>query len=314
MPVRNGAATLARAAKRIHRQLLGGWGLETGTNDRGNPRSWQRRLADAMDRPHRFACKVSRTTLARVVGVCVISGIFCSCARLRSLPDETLTGPPESAAPLDLPGERLIEWRRFYFYEDASVLMQRSYTGVWEGGSAIRGDGLVLELDEGARLQDTTAHPQHHRFWLKIPADSAPGAVVPIRSADAARDDSWRWDSWWFGPMKLGEFSLVGMRGYDTLECRYQGRPLGSVRILERTADRIAIHLEADIPIRLPMARFVYQLRIDRDYILERKDPIEEMAQKLQRARPEAQTKWLKRLDAANRRLVLERLGRKPHD
>jgi hypothetical protein len=256
-----------------------------------------------------MSAKVIKRFLA---AICIIT-VFSSCAFRHTIPDELLTGESKSPPAFTYfggPQPQLREWEHFNFYDNSVVLMKQYYPGVWVGDYAIRGAGMAMLLDEGSRIEHTTAHPQYYKIWLVIPTNSAPGAIIPLRSADSTRRITHRGNTCNWGFMKPGELSLAGMQGYDIPECRYQGRQLGTIRVLERTTETVTIHLQVSIPVRLVMES--YTLKVDRKYVLQSKDPFEEITRLLSLAPPATQDKWLKLVDEENRHLILERLGRQP--
>lgn len=241
--------------------------------------------------------------------------LVCSCGHLSTVPDRSLTGevmPPTGYFHFGNSQPQLRTWKNFHYYEDASVIMDRSYTGRWCGDYAGHGCGLALRIDEGSRIVNTTAHPQYYMIWVMLPSHAVPGTVVPLRSADSTRPIIHRWDHSKFGCMKIGELSVGGMQGYDSPQCRYYGRPLGEVVILERTTDTLSVHIRATIPVWLGLTKQVYNLQVNRKYLLQRLDPINEMVECLRPAPIKLQDKLLKRMDPENRKLVSERLGSQP--
>lgn len=260
---------------------------------------WTGRLRRSL--PMLFRCAVAFSCLCLV-----------SCAHQTIIPDVMLSNEGDLKSGVsqeENSGSELRKWKEFYFYENASVVMENDCFKTWLGDYVGKGTDLAVFVNEGSKLINTTAHPQYYKIWVTLPANLSKGMVFPVRSADSRRTVIHKWDHNVYGSMKIGELSLDGMRGYDSPHCKFPGRQLGEVRILERTPDSLSINIRAVIPVSLFPSKEEYTLNIDRNYQLERRDPIQAMTDLLRAVPRKTQDGYLKHVDYDNRKLVLERLG-----
>jgi hypothetical protein len=198
------------------------------------------------------------------------------------LEDEQLTPAPRPPAAMSYfggPKPYLRTWANFHFYPDASLELEE-IDGRWVGHGAITGQDTAVILDEGSRIQHTTAHPQYYLLHFLLPAELHPGQIIPLRTVASDRSTSRqkhdRDTTERYSLARVGELAVDGMSGYDlpVVQPRYSAR-IGTATVLSVSSTTLTLKLDATVPLRLAYQRpeTHYRLQVHRTYVLKRKRP-----------------------------------------
>jgi hypothetical protein len=163
-------------------------------------------------------------------------------------------------------------WADFDAYRSAAV--EASYMASWQGEKVVPGQSIVIRLNEGSRIENTTAHPQFFDIWLQIPEDITVGQPYQLRRASDRRKIS-RTRSWGVDPddktdyslLTDGEMTLAGMQGYAAPKLRKTRGSVAAITVKRISDKSIVFKLHGQLPVFEDMFETLhYNVIVDRTY------------------------------------------------
>lgn len=165
------------------------------------------------------------------------------------------------------------KWSDCHVYRHSCVETEKFVE--WSGRAAIPGSSLAIQLSEGSRIENTTAHPQYYDLWIQVPGDLRVGQAYELRPAAHRRTISRtrRWgresdDVSKYSLLEDGEITVAGMQGYDVPHLAHVRRSVAVLTVIEDANYQLRFTLKGTLPISGDNGdrAYCYNLIIDREF------------------------------------------------